>query len=394
MMKKNALLLLMVIYLAFIALGLPDALLGSAWNLVRVDLNVSLGSLGIITVVVYSMSILATFNAPRLLRLLETKKITIISVVFTGLALVGISYVNHFYQMVIFAIPMGIGAGAIDVSLNHYLASNYKAKHMNYLHSFYGIGMTVGPTIMAYTLAQNSWRTGYFIVGIILIGIALVVLLSFPLWKKETKIDRDESHSHMSLKEILGTKGAKNSILIFLLYVHIETLGGVWIASYMFIQKEISYASAALFTTTFFLALTIGRVMSGILSSKLKPNTMIKGGMMLILISAILLLFEFNSIYVYFAIVFLYGLGCAPVFPNMMLMNSINFEKRKLSKIMSLQMAFGYMGYGILTPLAGLFFEQVAISYYPLFILVVIFILILITLRFMKMKDQELIKSL
>ena len=317
-MKKKALLLLMIIYLAFIALGLPDALLGSAWNLVRVDLNVSLGSLGIITVVVYSMSILATFNAPRLLRLLETKKITIISVVFTGLALIGISYVNQFYQMIFFAIPMGIGAGAIDVSLNHYLASNYKAKHMNYLHSFYGIGVTLGPTIMAYTLAQNSWRTGYLIVGLLLIGISLFVLLSFPLWKKETKIDRDESHTHMSLKEILGTKGAKNSILIFLLYVHIETLGGVWIASYMFIQKEISYASAALFTTTFFLALTVGRIMSGILSAKFKPNTMIKSGLILILVSGLLLLFEFESIYVYFAIVFLYGFGCAPVFPNMM----------------------------------------------------------------------------
>ncbi|MCK7486822.1 MAG: hypothetical protein MZU97_15940 [Bacillus subtilis] len=148
-MKRFAWLLLPVIYITFIALGLPDALLGSAWNLVRIDLNTSLGTLGIMTVLIYSMSVLATFNAPRLLRLLETKTITFVSVLFTGLALLFISRVDAYYQMLFFAFPLGIGAGAIDVSLNHYLAANYKASHMNYLHSFYGIGVTAGPTIMA-----------------------------------------------------------------------------------------------------------------------------------------------------------------------------------------------------------------------------------------------------
>ncbi len=388
-MKKKSFLLLMVIYLAFIALGLPDALLGSAWNLVREDLNLSLGTLGYITLIVYIMSILATFNAPRLLKLFETKKITIISVLLTGSALILISKVEYFYQMLFLAIPLGIGAGAIDVSLNHYLASNYKAKHMNYLHSFYGIGITLGPTIMAYTLSQNSWRTGYAIVGLILLGIALLLLISFPLWKKETTIERSDNHAHISLKEILGTKGAKESILIFMLYVHVETLGGVWIASYMFIQKEISYALAALFTTAFFGALTIGRLLSGVLTSVIKPNTLIRIGQVFILIAGILLLINYEGIYPYFLIVSLYGLGCAPVYPNMMFMNSKNFEKRKLSKIMSLQMALGYMGFGVLTPLAGLFFEKVAISYYPFFIIFVVVILMIVTFRFMSIKQTE-----
>ncbi|MDX9692431.1 MAG: MFS transporter, partial [Acholeplasmataceae bacterium] len=148
-MKKKAILLLIVIYISFIALGLPDALLGSAWNYIRSDLKVSLGTLGIMTFIVYLMSIIATYNAPRLLRFFETKKITFISVFLTGVALVIMSQVTSFYQMLFFALPLGMGAGAIDVSLNHYLAKNYQARHMSYLHSFYGIGVTVGPTIMA-----------------------------------------------------------------------------------------------------------------------------------------------------------------------------------------------------------------------------------------------------
>jgi MFS family permease len=184
-MKLKAFYLLLIIYITFIALGLPDALLGSAWNLIRMDLSTSLETLGIMTVTIYIMSILSTFNAPRLLRKFETKWITLISVSFTGLALIGISQVNAFYQMLFFALPLGVGAGAIDVSLNHYLASHYQAKHMNYLHSFYGIGVTLGPSIMAYTLNLNEWRLGYVIVGSLLILIAILILTSFKLWKKE-----------------------------------------------------------------------------------------------------------------------------------------------------------------------------------------------------------------
>jgi MFS family permease len=238
-MKKKGIILLIVIYLSFIALGLPDALLGSAWNLIRTDLNVSLGTLGLMTVTIYIMSILSTLNAPRLLRLIQTKKITFISIFFTGSALVLMSQVTSFYQMLFFALPLGVGAGAIDVSLNHYLAKNYQAKHMNFLHSFYGIGVTLGPSIMAITLKNDAWRIGYIIVGLILVGISLCVLFSFKLWHHEHSVDQKEEHTHIPLKEILKVKGSKVSIIIFLLYVHVESLSGVWIASYFFIIKEV-----------------------------------------------------------------------------------------------------------------------------------------------------------
>lgn len=369
-MKKKALLLLMIIYISFIALGLPDALLGSAWNNIRADLKVSLGTLGIMTFIVYLMSIISTYNAPRLLRLFETKKITFVSVFLTGIALIIMSQVTSFYQMLFFALPLGMGAGAIDVSLNHYLASNYKASHMSYLHSFYGIGVTVGPTVMAYTMKNSNWRFGYITVGSLLLGIALIMLLSFPLWKKESKEIRSEEHAHITLKEMIKTKGTILSVLIFLVYVHIESLTGVWIASYFYIIKDTSYATAALFTTSYYLALTFGRLLSGFLSNSLKPQTLIKLGSALIISAGILLFFNFNSLWIYASIVFMLGLGSGPIYPNMMYINGQYFENKKMSKIISMQMVIGYMGFGLLTPLAGLFFDRVSISYYPYFILV------------------------
>jgi len=385
---KKKLILLAVIYIIFIALGLPDALIGSGWNLIREDLNVSLGTLGIMTIAIYSMSVLATFNAPRLLRLLETKAISIISVFMTGFALIMISQINEFYQMLFFAIPLGLGAGAIDVSLNHYLAANYEAKHMNYLHSFYGIGVTLGPSVMAYTLSQNSWRNGYIIVGIMLLVIASIALFTNKLWAKEPKQEREDTHAHIKMSEIFKTRGAIASILIFMIYVHIESLGGVWIASYFYIDKGVSYATAALFTTVFYLGLTVGRLSSGILSSKLSPSFMVRMGQTFIVIAAVLMLFKGLPIWTYFVMVGLFGLGCAPIYPNMMFLNSVYFEKKKLSKMVSLQMALGYCGFGILTPLAGLFFDKISIGFYPVFLIVSSSLLYFITFKLMLHKKS------
>jgi len=378
-------LLLMIIYISFIALGLPDALLGSAWNLVRDDLNVSLGSLGIMTLIIYIMSIISTYNAPRLLRLFQTKWITFVSITFTGVALILLSQINAFYQMLFFAIPLGIGAGAIDVSLNHYLAKNYKASHMNYLHSFYGIGVTLGPSIMAATLKNESWRNGYIIVGSILVVIALLVLLSFKLWRKET-VEEKVHHEHIKLKDALRIKKALNSLFIFLLYVHIESLLGAWIASYIYLTKEVTYAIAALFTTTYYLGLTLGRLLSGIFSKHLSPVKLIIIGITTMITGALLLLFRFNSYYFYFIIIGIIGLGSGPIFPNMMFINKHQFEEKQLSKIISLQMVIGYMGFGLLTPLAGLLFDQVSITLYPYILIFSLSLLTLAIILYLKPK--------
>jgi fucose permease len=388
-MRKKYLILLFIIYLAFIALGLPDALLSSSWNLVRADLKVSLSALGSVTIIVYVMSMISTFNAPRLLRYVSTKKIVLISVLFTAISLLAISQINHFYQMVFFALPLGLGAGAIDVSLNHYLIVNYKAKHMNYLHSFYGLGVTIGPTIMAVTLMEGSWRLGYMIVGMILLLISVLIFLSFSLWKEDTNIDKGNQHAPIKVKDMLKTKGALLSVTIFLLYVHIESLLGVWIASYVFIEKGFSYAVAAVFTSVYFLTFTIGRFVSGFLSSKVSAKQLILMGEVLMLLAAIMIMFDYKNTNVYFVCVGLFGLGSAPVFPNMMYLNRIHFDENKLSKMISLQMAIGYIGFGILTPLAGLLFDLTAIAIYPIYLMIVGVVLYILTHRYFKIKSKR-----
>lgn len=384
-----SIILLSVIYISFIALGLPDALLGSAWNLVRDDLNVSLGTLGLMTIVIYIMSIISTYNAPRLLKLLQTKWITFVSITFTGLALIALSQVTAFYQMLFFAIPLGIGAGAIDVSLNHYLAKNYKASHMNYLHSFYGIGVTLGPSIMASTLRNNSWRNGYIIVGSILLIIAFLVLISFKLWRKETTEEKVH-HEHIKLKDALKIKKAINSLLIFLVYVHIESLLGAWIASYIYLEKGVTYAVAALFTTTYYLGLTLGRLISGFVSKSVTPVKLIIIGIGIMLTGGTLLLFKFNHYYFYFIIIGLIGLGSGPIFPNMMFINKHNFAEKHLSKIISLQMVIGYMGFGLLTPLAGLLFDRISISLYPYVLILSLSVLTILTYRYLRSKKEKI----
>lgn len=385
-MKIRLLLLLLIIYLAFVALGLPDALMGSAWNLVREEMNVQLGAIGFVTIIAYFMTMLSTSFAPRLLRHIDTKWVTFVSIILTGSSLLLISQMTQFYQMVFLAIPLGVGAGAIDLSLNHYVAIHYKASHMSYLHSFYGLGVTIGPSIMAYTLRDNSWRIGYVIVGLVLLAIALLVFLSFPLWESETQTEKEERHDPVPFKETIRTKGVKHSLSIFLIYVHIESLAGVYIASYYFLIKHVSYAEAALFTTIYYLGLFLGRVLSGIFSDTLHPNTLIRIGEGFMVLAGLMMFINSSSLWIYYVTVGLLGLGSGPVFPNMMYMNPKNFDQRKMSRIMSLQMAIGYVGFGALTPFMGLLFQETTIAIYPIVITIWSVVLFLITYQFISFK--------
>ncbi len=367
-MKRKHVMLLFVIYLTFIALGLPDAVLNASWNLVREDLSMPLGALGGVTLIIYILSILSTYNAPRIMRIMQTKSIVWISILLTSFSLIAIAFAENFVQILIFGIPLGAGAGAIDVTLNHYLARNYQARHMNYLHSFFGLGVTLGPAVMAYALNENRWRIGFLIIGLILFGIALITLCSFRLWKQEETHERNDDHTHVPLQTVIRQKGIVQSIIIFLLYVHVESLVGVWIASYAFIDKGVDYAMAALFVTFFYLALTIGRFSSGLLSRMLTPKQLIIGGEVIMILAGSLIFIQDMQIGYYAVLVAFLGLGCAPIFPNMMFLNAVTFDKRLMSRIMSLQMAIGYLGFGVLTPLVGIVFDRFDISLFPWFI--------------------------
>lgn len=380
-MKKSALLLLGVIYIFFIALGLPDALLGSGWNLIRTDLNVALGTLGVMTIAIYLATMLATFNAPRLLQKIPTKWIVIVSITFTGISLLAISQVSSFEQMIIFALPLGIGAGAVDLSLNHYLTKHYQAHHMNFLHSFYGIGVTFGPSIMAATLGINSWRLGYIIVGGILLFIAALGLLTRRLWNQDDSEDTIDEPI-ISTREALSIPGVATSIVLFLIYVHIESLGGQWLASYFYLVYPISYSAAALATSTYYLSFTIGRLVSGFLARHLSPMTLIRIGEVLIIIGILGLVIPHGIVSVSYASIALFGVGAAPIYPNLMYLNKIHFKSTHLSKIMSLQMGISYMGFGLLTPLAGFLFQMTTIAIYPFLIVTYGLVVMVLTRKY------------
>lgn len=376
-----------VIYLTFIALGLPDALLGSAWNQARVDLNQPIGSIGLVTFVMYMMTIFSTFLGPNLIAQFPTKTITCVSVLLTGSALILMSQVETFVLLVALAIPLGLGAGAIDMSLNHYVAVKLNASHMSYLHSFYGIGVAFGPFVMAFALSLYTWRVGMILVGGILLFIALMIFLSWPVWPDDIEDTLDPPD--ISMARALKARGVKRSILIFTLAVHVESFMGLFVATYAYVGLGFSLSVSALATFIFYLGLTLGRVASGLLSGRVKPNTMIQVGQVFMVVAAFGLIILPDGLLVSMALFFLMGLGSAPVYPNMMHMNTRNFKPNQVSRIISLQMVIGYVGFGIITPLFGGVLDLIHIDLFPVILLIGTILLWFITRRFMAQHIPE-----
>ena len=373
----------LIIFLVFIALGLPDALLGASWNESRLDFGVEIGAIGYFTFISYLSILLATFIAPSVLMVVKTQRILFLSVLMMGISLVMISQVDSFTQILFFAVPLGIGSGMIDLSLQHYVAQHLKASHMNYLHSSYGIGVTTGPFLMANALAFFTWRQGYIWVGLALLGVALLVLASFKWWPDHAK-KHQPIEMAASIKETFKTPGVKNSILIFLIAVHVESMMGVFIATYAFIVLGFSASIAALATTTFFASLTLIRLLSGALGDRFEASKFVRWGETGLLLGALLLGLAIYVPVLSFLSFFVLGFSMGPIYPNMMHMNKERFGAKKLSRVMSLQMVIGYTGFGILTPLAGQWFERVSMAYLPLFILIMGTLLWVLTKIYLK----------
>ena len=378
-------LLLLIIYLTYASLGLPDSLLSSGWNLIRSDLNVELGALGFMTFLGYFSSAISAYLSPKIMKILQTKWITFITISVIGTSLIIMSQVQAFYQLLFFAFPLGFSGGALNVSLNNFLASNYQASHMNYLHSFYGLGVTVAPTIMAYTLSLGSWRLAYIIVGLTLLMIALMVLLTIKWWDEPSKENKDNK-IQTSASQVLKSPKVINSIIIFFIYVHVESLFAVWIPSYMFITKQVSLSTAALFPTIFYVTLTSGRMLSGIFANRLKSSRLVAIGVVLTLIAILLLNVSPNNITVYFIITGILGFGTSPIYPSMMALNRDKFGKEMLARVISLQLLIGNMGGGLLTPIMGQIFQRTSITFLPLILAFASIVLVVATYFYLRKK--------
>ncbi len=385
--------LLVLIYIAFISLGLPDGLLGAAWPIMHQQLDVPISYAGIVAMIISAGTIVSSLLSDKMIRKFGTGKVTAVSVCLTALALYGFSISNSFAFLCIWGIPYGLGAGSIDAALNNFVALHYKAKHMNWLHCFWGIGATVGPYIMGYSLTAGlEWTAGYRFVFVIQLVLAAILIFSLPLWKKSSvETEKKQEHTKtLGLSQLIKIGGAKPALIAFFAYCALEGATGLWGSSYMVLERGISAETAAKWIALFYLGITAGRFISGFISIKLNHKTMIRLGLVLTTIGVIILFLHLGNILLYFGFL-LIGMGCAPIYPSMLHATPINFGKNVSQSIMGMQMACAYVGSTFMPPLVGLAAEHISIKLYPFFLLALLTLLIVTSERLNKVKKASLI---
>jgi fucose permease len=374
-------LLLAVIYLAFISLGLPDSLLGSAWPVIYPEFSVPISSMGIISMTICFGTIISSLLSDHMIRRFGTGKVTAISVALTAIALYGFSVSTSFAMLCIWAVPYGLGAGSVDAGLNNFVALHYKSRHMNWLHCFWGVGASIGPSIMGFCLTGGqSWHAGYRTVAIIQTVLVAFLLLSLPLWKKvetDAKRENGKMQEKLGMKEVLALKGARTALVSFFSYCAMETTAALWASSFLVLEKGIEAETAASWAALFYLGITIGRGLSGFIADRLGDTTMIRLGEGIIATALLFLFLPLPSTLTLCSLV-LFGIGCAPVYPSMLHMTTGRFGANHSQAIMGLQMACAYIGSTFAPPLFGLTAGAIGIWCYP-YCLVLYFLLLLFT---------------
>lgn len=384
-------LLLVVIYISFISLGLPDSLLGSAWPIMYSELNVPISYAGIISMIIAVGTIISSLQSDRLTKKLGPGKVTAISVAMTATALFGFSISKSFMALCIWAIPYGLGAGSVDASLNNYVALNYESRHMSWLHCMWGVGATLGPYIMGYVLTKDmSWSSGYHIIGILQIALTLVLILSLPLWKKRNIIDSGEDINEkvLSIKEIIKIPGAKEVMLCFFCYCALEQTASLWASSYLTIYKGISADTAASLASMFFIGITIGRFFSGFITMKLNDTQMIRIGSFLIGVGIIIMLLPFGTNASILGLIMI-GLGCAPIYPCIIHSTPEHFGEDKSQAIIGVQMASAYVGTCIMPPIFGLIANYISVGFFPIFLLAILIVMAIMHELLKKKTDNK-----
>ena len=366
-------LLVIIIYIAFISLGLPDALLGSAWPIMHIDMDVPLSYAGVIAMIISFGTIVSSLMSDRLTKKIGTAKVTAFSVLLTAIALFGFSISSSFWMLVLWAIPYGLGAGSVDASLNNYVALHYSSKHMSWLHCFWGVGASIGPYIMSYSIVNtSSWNNGYLYISILQIVLTFILFMSIPLWKKRSSNENETSNKPLSLKSIIKLIGAKEVMISFFCYCALEQTAGLWASSYLVGRFNSSEEVAASFASLFYLGMTLGRAISGFLTIKFNDKTMIRFGSLLILIGLIFVIIPFNVISLSYIGLALIGLGGAPIYPCIIHSTPILFGEDKSQAIIGVEMASAYIGCLVMPPLFGVIANLISIRLYPIYMIILL----------------------
>lgn len=362
---------LALIYLAFISLGLPDSLLGSSWPIMYIDFGVPVENAGFVSIIISGGTIISSLFSHRLIRRFGTGRVTVVSVAMTAIALMVFSLSPSFLWLLACAVPLGLGAGAVDSGLNEFVAEHYEAKHMNWLHCFWGIGAMLGPVLLS-ALAQwgYNWRSGYSSISVVQFTLVVLLLFSLPMWKKYEKPSAGPAGETQTgkpkhgLLKPLRAKGAIFAMLTFFLYISIEASIMLWGASYLVQIKNILPESAAGWVSLFFLGITAGRMLSGFVSIKLSNEALIRIGAILVVVGILFMLLPLSALYTIGSLVII-GLGLAPIFPSMLHQTPVYFGKENAQATMGLQMAFAYTGITLMPPLFGQLFARVSFSLMP-----------------------------
>ena len=368
-------LLLAIIYLSFISLGLPDALLGAAWPNIYVDLQTSVSYAGIIFMIISAGTVVSSLMSDRLTYYLGTGKLTAISVGMTAIALFGFSTSNSFLMLCLWAVPYGLGAGSIDASLNNYVALHYEGYHMSWLHCMWGVGATVGPYVMGYMLSGgHSWTSGYRIIAMLQVGLTLVLFLSLPLWKERRNVKNGEEAATgevLSLGEVLKIPGVKEIMVTFFCYCALEQTTGLWASSYLVMYKGVAPDMAASFASMFFIGITVGRAVNGFMTLKFNDNQLIRLGQMIVAAGILAMLLPLGNTVSLVGFV-LIGLGCAPIYPCIIHSTPENFGADKSQAVIGVQMASAYVGNIVMPPLFGVIAEHITIWLLPVYLFVIL----------------------
>jgi fucose permease len=383
-------LLLAIIYVAFVSLGLPDSLVGAGWPVMHEDLDVPVAFAGILTMIIAVGTILSSLASERVTRRFGAGLVTAVSVGMTAAALVGFSVSGSFWMLCLWAIPYGLGAGAVDAALNNYVALHYAARHMNWLHSFWGVGASISPFIMSYALSAGfEWSDSYLVVGLIQAGLTIMLLISLPLWRRvdamrprrgpepEQTTDADTGapagvRTHVPLARAIRIPGVKLILVTFFAYCALETTSILWASTYLVTDHDVAPATAAAFASLYLLGITAGRFLAGFFADRIGDRLLIRGGFLAVGFGAVLMVLPLQSDVPALVGLVIAGLGSAPIYPAIIHSTPASFGRHNSQAIIGIQMAAAYTGSTVAPPIFGVLSTWTGMWIFPLFLAVLV----------------------
>ena len=371
-------LLLAIIYISFISLGLPDALLGAAWPIMSEQFAVPLSYAGAIAIIVSLGTITSSLLSDRLTHRFGAGKVTAFSVAVTAIALCGFSGSTRYWHLILWAIPYGLGAGGVDAALNNYVAVHYASRHMSWLHCMWGVGACLGPYIMGVALAGGlEWNTGYRVIFLLQMGLSVILFLSLPLWKKrkEIPVEQKKKEKPLTMKQIFAIPGAKEIVLAFFCYCAMEQTTMLWASSYLVLKDGIDKETAASLASLFLIGVTAGRAASGFLTYKLNDANMIRLGQGLVVLGIAVMFLPLGSGASMVGLVII-GLGCAPIYPCVIHSTPTHFGEENSQAMVGVQMASAYSGALLMPPVFGLIANHISVALLPLVLGIITLVMI------------------